>query len=133
MVTLFAVSAGKFYRNRLGQVVLITDIVKPGTKMYEKGFRYADQRGTLYTRLGTTQSSIWRSLNLTGLVQPNNVTDKEMSIIHNQAIKYINLQNRRDAILKALSDSTVYLVMVEVAIATLVSILVYRKLMVRSA
>ena len=133
MATLFIVTVGKFYRNRIGQVVLITDIVEPGTKMYDKGYRFLDQRGTLYTKLGDVQSKLWKGLGLTSVVACQHVTDEEITTIHDQAVKFIAWQNRRDKILKTWDKATPYLLLVEVALATLISIMIARKLDTRTA
>lgn len=72
---------GKFYRNKLGRVVLIVGLVEPFTSWYKRGYRFLDERGSYYKPNGSLDSKMWQSLDLIEIVDPINVTDNDMEKI----------------------------------------------------
>lgn len=59
------IEPGEYYRNILGHTVLIVGTVNPGTKWYDRGYRFIDEGGNYYTANGSVQSKFYRKLDLT--------------------------------------------------------------------
>lgn len=66
-----------FYRNGLGKIVLIIAELAPAHKLYNKGYRFVDHRGTYYTQEGSTQWSIYKSLDLVEKVYLDDISEEE--------------------------------------------------------
>lgn len=73
---------GKFYRNKLGRIVLIVGSVEPFTSWYKRGYRFLDERGSYYKPNGSLDTKMWQSLDLIEAVNPVDVTDNDMQKIH---------------------------------------------------
>lgn len=87
-----------FYRNGLGKIVLIVAELAPEHKLYKKGYRFVDHRGTYYTHEGSTQWSIYKSLDLVEKVHLYEISEEEKQRLRKEgdswllwaAKKYVN-------------------------------------------
>lgn len=99
-VTLSSVNLeeGKFYRNKLGRVVLIVGPVEPFTSWYKRGYRFLDERGSYYKPNGSLDSKMWQSLDLVEAVNSIDVTDDDMDKIRKGFFHNVSMTNITDKV-----------------------------------
>lgn len=78
-----------FYCNGLGKIVLIIAELSPEHKLYKKGYRFVDHRGTYYTQEGSTQWSIYKSLDLIDKVHLHEISDEEKQRLRNEGDSWL--------------------------------------------
>lgn len=89
---------GKFYRNKLGRIVLIVGLVEYSTSWYKKGYRFIDERGSYYKPNGSLDSKMWQSLDLIEVVNPIEVTDDDMEKIRKGFFHNVSMMNITDKV-----------------------------------
>ena len=89
------VKIGQFYRNGLGQIVVITQSVASDDRLYKYDFRFCDHRGSFYTATGSVKSRVYKELDLLELVDVSAITDSEFQTIHDQTEARLRTEEKR--------------------------------------
>jgi hypothetical protein len=90
---------GDFFCNDMGGVVVIFEDVKESDRLYKRGYRFIDHKGTYYKPDGTVVAWGPRAiLNLVIRVPAEKVTAKEMNLIHQQVDRNIEIMDNHDEI-----------------------------------